>query len=133
MKYESLGCYKAVDDNNNNNMAMPELLINEISPASDKFDGYILEFDKSWETMYSQLLCRCARATEDKGYANFAIRNKGSIFILSIFGAAWLGLYVTYINAMPSRSRELRLILYLFQEIPRNSLQIEIEKYSRVR
>ncbi|CAB3989558.1 Hypothetical predicted protein [Paramuricea clavata] len=76
VKYVSLGCYKAVDDNNNN-MAMPELLINEISPASDKFYGYMLEFDESWETMYSQLLCRCARATEDKGYANFAIRNKG--------------------------------------------------------
>ena len=56
VKYESLGCYKAVGDNNNN-LAMPELLINEIYPASDTFYGYMLEFDEPWETMYSQLLC----------------------------------------------------------------------------
>ena len=78
MKYESLGCYNATD--HSNNMAMPELLFNEISPSIGNFNGYMMQFDESWEAMYPQLLCRCARAAGEKGYKNFAIRNKGRRF-----------------------------------------------------
>ena len=78
IKYESLGCYKAVDQGDS--LAMPELLHNELSPSIDKFNGYVLHFDANWETMYPQLLCRCARVAEEKGYQNFAIRNRGMVF-----------------------------------------------------
>jgi hypothetical protein len=79
MKYKSLGCFTATDGAGMN-PAVSELLFNEISPGIDNFNGNMLMFDDSWETAYPQLLCRCARAAEQKGYDVFAIRNKGMCF-----------------------------------------------------
>jgi hypothetical protein len=79
MKYKNLGCFTAADGAGMN-PAVSELLFNEISPSIDNFNGNMLMFDDSWETAYPQLLCRCARAAEQKGYDVFAIRNKGMCF-----------------------------------------------------
>ena len=68
-----MGCYQAT----NENMATWELLINEVSPESEKFNGHMLKFDDSWDTMFPKFLCRCAHAAWDKGYDHYAIRNKG--------------------------------------------------------
>ena len=76
MKYKNLGCYNAFDEIGRN-PAISELLFNEISPTIYKFNGHMLKFNDTWETQYSQLLCRCARVAEEKGYEVFAIRNKG--------------------------------------------------------
>ena len=76
MKYKNLGCYNAVDEIGMN-PAISELLFNEVSPRIDKFNGHMLKFNDTWQTQYLQLLCRCARVAEEKGYEVFAIRNKG--------------------------------------------------------
>ena len=76
IKYESLGCYNAVDKWNNE--AMSELLIDQVSPSSKKFNGKMLPFDDTWEAEYKTFLCRCSWEAQAMGYDTFAIRNKGT-------------------------------------------------------
>ncbi|XP_028412074.1 uncharacterized protein LOC114534800 [Dendronephthya gigantea] len=74
MKYNGLGCYQATKKDLNMEW---KLLLNEVSPRGRRFRGNLLQFDDSWDEMFTKFLCRCAHAAKDAKYGHFAIRKKG--------------------------------------------------------
>ncbi|XP_028394319.1 uncharacterized protein LOC114518504 isoform X2 [Dendronephthya gigantea] len=72
--YVDLGCF--VDTGNPS--TMPEMLLTDTDQRSPLFSGVSMKRGiKDWDDYMSNLICRCAQITNEKGYTHFGIQNLG--------------------------------------------------------
>lgn len=73
ISYQAVGCY----GEDSSNRAFTTELLNQVNPASHKFNGIMMDYGDNWQGEFTKLLCRCAREAHHKGYTMFGVQEHG--------------------------------------------------------
>ncbi|XP_031556840.1 uncharacterized protein LOC116293538 isoform X2 [Actinia tenebrosa] len=76
VRFKPIGCYR---DNLANDRPMPELLMSDVDSTSLKYNDNPMDY-KRWNDYLPNLVCRCARAANRKGYSHFGLQDLGSCY-----------------------------------------------------
>ncbi|XP_048581714.1 uncharacterized protein LOC5511228 isoform X2 [Nematostella vectensis] len=74
VRYKSVGCYR---DLHLTPRPMPELLLTDVDKASNMYTGVQMD-DQQLPTYLPDLVCRCAKMANLKGYSHFGLQDYGS-------------------------------------------------------
>ena len=73
VKYNKLGCFK---DDMKNPRPLPLLLFTDRDSKSPVYSNKEIDW-KNWDTYIKDLVCRCAKAAEEKKFSLFGLQNSG--------------------------------------------------------
>jgi len=71
--YEAVGCH----GEDSYDRAFTKELLNQVNPASQQFNGVMMEYGNNWQAEFAKFLCRCARVAHQKNFAMFGVNNHG--------------------------------------------------------
>ena len=73
VKYKKLGCFK---DDMKNPRPFPILLFTDRDPSSPVYSNKQIDWT-NWDTYIKDLVCRCAKAAEEKRFSHFGLQLYG--------------------------------------------------------
>ncbi|XP_031574004.1 uncharacterized protein LOC116307825 isoform X2 [Actinia tenebrosa] len=73
VKYERVGCY---NDNHSDPRPLPQLILTDRDPTDKVYSNVTIDWG-NWDSYIDDLICRCARVTQNKRFTYFGVQNYG--------------------------------------------------------